>query len=352
VRSIQLDPLALGRLELFLRGALPAFPIHASEPLLLRDPHNVRIATCSPDGSIELIALPEHHDFLMLRRNPGDLPIHTGIVTDGFITREMETLLARHQPSVLHVLEFGAVDHFARVRAALAVLPPDRVNLLPLCAADAEQVELAVRAYGAREVLTVGGDSYSPAVQSIVDEAVPPRHKQGFCVFFTGLPSAGKSTIANLLAVLLRERGRVVSMLDGDVVRMHLSKGLGFSREDRDTNIRRIGFVAAEIVRHHGVAICAAVSPYQESRDAARAMVGRNFILVYVATPAEICEQRDVKGFYARARAGTLGAMTGVDDPYEPPTNAEITLHTTTSSPAENAQAVLDYLRTVGLVTL
>jgi sulfate adenylyltransferase len=179
----------------------------------------------------------------------------------------------------------------------------------------------------------------------ILSSAYPARHKQGFCVWFTGLPSAGKSTIAEILTVMLMEHGHQVTVLDGDVVRTQLSKGLGFSREDRDTNILRIGFVASEIVRHHGVVICAAVSPYRETRDRVRAMMRRDaFIETYVDTPVEVCEQRDVKGFYGKARAGIIKGFTGVDDPYEPPTHPEITLHTSPQTPQENAERIMEYL--------
>jgi sulfate adenylyltransferase len=131
-------------------------------------------------------------------------------------------------------------------------------------------------------------------------------------------------------------------VLDGDIVRTHLSKGLGFSREDRDVNIRRIGFVAAEIVRHGGVAICAAVSPYRSTRNECRSMVGSNrFIEVYVDTPLEVCEERDPKGMYARAREGLIKGFTGIDDPYESPTNPEIVLETVQSSPKTNAERIL-----------
>jgi sulfate adenylyltransferase len=146
-------------------------------------------------------------------------------------------------------------------------------------------------------------------------------------------------------------QGRRVTMLDGDVVRTHLSKGLGFSKEDRDVNILRIGFVAAEIVRHGGVVVCAAVSPYRETRDEVRSMMeeGR-FIEIYVDTPIEVCEQRDPKGLYAKARQGSLKGFTGIDDPYEPPLKAEITLDTVANSEEGNARLILDYLIQRGLV--
>ena len=179
-------------------------------------------------------------------------------------------------------------------------------------------------------------------VAEVLSQAHPPRHRQGFCVWLTGLSASGKSTTAELLTVLLLERGRQVTLLDGDIVRAHLSKGLGFSREDRDANIRRIGFVASEIVRHGGAVICAAVSPYRSTRNECRSMVGNDrFIEVYVNTPLEVCEERDPKGMYARAREGLLKDFTGIDDPYESPTNAEIVLDTVNSSAHVNAERIL-----------
>lgn len=184
-----------------------------------------------------------------------------------------------------------------------------------------------------------------PEVASILAERNPPRHQQGFCLWFTGLSGAGKSTTCEILAIKLLEHGRQMTLLDGDVVRVHLSQGLGFSKEDRDINIRRIGFVAAEIVRHHGGVICAAVSPYRATRNECRALVGNDrFIEVFVDTPLEVCEQRDTKGMYALARAGTIQNFTGIDDPYEPPHSPEIVIETVKRSAEENAEIILQYL--------
>ena len=184
-----------------------------------------------------------------------------------------------------------------------------------------------------------------PETAAILSEISRPTHRQGFCLWLTGLSGAGKSTIAEVLANLLMERGIPVTMLDGDVVRTHLSKGLGFSKEDRDTNILRIGFVAAEIVRHHGVVICAAVSPYRAARNECRGLVGENrFIEIFVATPLEVCEQRDIKGMYAKARRGEIKGFTGIDDPYEEPLNPEIVLNTIGCSAEENAREIIKQL--------
>ncbi len=190
-----------------------------------------------------------------------------------------------------------------------------------------------------------------PETAQILLEAHPPRHKQGFCIWFTGLSGAGKSTIAKRLINMLAEYGRNPTVLDGDVVRTHLSKGLGFSKEDRDTNILRISFVGGEIVRHHGTVVCAAISPYRQARREARKMFPEDhFIEVFVDTPLEVCEERDIKGLYARARAGELKGFTGIDDPYEAPIEPEIHLSTVGVTPQENAHQIIEYLINVGYI--
>jgi sulfate adenylyltransferase len=195
------------------------------------------------------------------------------------------------------------------------------------------------------------GGSLPREAAEILAASNPPRHQQGVCVWFTGLSGAGKTTTAEILTWLLLEHGRRVTVLDGDVVRTHLSKGLGFSKADRDTNVRRIGFVAAELVRLGGVVICAVVSPYRAARGDVRAMVGEDqFVEVFVDTPLEVCEARDVKGMYAKARQGGLKGFTGIDDPYEPPQQPEITLDTVRATPEENAGRVLEYLALQGFL--
>ena len=190
-----------------------------------------------------------------------------------------------------------------------------------------------------------------PEVATILSETHPPRYKQGVCVWFTGLTNAGKSTTASILTTLMQEHGRQVTLLDGDVVRSNFSEGLGFSKEDRDANVRRMGFVASEIVRHGGCVICAAASPYRATRNDVRNTVGKeHYVEVFVDTPIEICEQRDTKGLYARARRGELKGFTGVDDPYEPPLHPEIKLDTLLYSAEENARRILDYLIRRGYV--
>ena len=190
-----------------------------------------------------------------------------------------------------------------------------------------------------------------PEVARILRDAHPPRTRQGVCLWFTGLSCAGKSSTAEIVASLLLAEGRRVTLLDGDVVRTNLSKGLGFSREDRDTNLKRIGFVAAEIVRHDGVVLCAAVSPYRQTRNEVRQMFepGR-FIEVFVDTPLEVCEDRDSKGMYANARAGKIKNFTGLDDVYEEPQAAEVVLDTVAATAEENALKILEHLRSEGFL--
>jgi sulfate adenylyltransferase len=188
-----------------------------------------------------------------------------------------------------------------------------------------------------------------PETAEILGDTYPPRHRQGVCVWFTGLSGSGKSTTAEVLTMLLLEHGRQVTVLDGDVVRTHLSRGLGFSREDRDTNIRRIGFVAAEIVRHGGVVVCAAISPYRATRNEVRQMVGTDqFVEVFVDTPLEECERRDAKGMYAMARRGEITGWTGIDDPYEAPEHAEIILDTVSYTAEDNARRIIAHLEETG----
>ena len=207
---------------------------------------------------------------------------------------------------------------------------------VPVTAADPEVswLELAA-AYGAGPVA------------SHVDPA--PPHTGGRAVMFTGLSGAGKSTIAGRLVELLVEAGHTVTLLDGDEVRTHLSAGLGFSKADRDTNVRRIGWVAAQIAKHGGLAVCAPIAPYAATRAEARRLVEEqagpgSFVLVHVATPLDECEARDRKGLYAKARRGEIAEFTGISDPYEEPTDAELVIDTRSSSVDESARLVLAHL--------
>ena len=226
--------------------------------------------------------------------------------------------------------------------AAWAQLPGDRELVIvpvPITAAAPETTwpELAA-AYGA-----------GPVASRV--EAEAPR-TGGRAVVFTGLSGAGKSTIAGRLVELLQESGRTVTLLDGDEVRTHLSAGLGFSRADRDTNVRRIGWVAAQIAKHGGLAVCAPIAPYASTRAEVRALVEDqagpgSFVLVHVATPLAECEARDRKGLYAKARRGEIAEFTGISDPYEAPTDAEITIDTRSSSIDDSARLVLARLESM-----
>ena len=188
-------------------------------------------------------------------------------------------------------------------------------------------------------------------VADILSEAYPPRFRQGVCLWFTGLSGAGKTTTVDALSSALMEHGRRVSVLDGDVVRTNLSKGLGFSKEDRDANVLRIAFVASEIARHGGVALCAAISPYRETRERIRRMFPQDqFAEVFVDTPLSVCESRDVKGMYAKARAGEITGFTGIDDPYEEPLNADVALDTVANSVDANVGALIGYLKDEGFL--
>jgi sulfate adenylyltransferase len=192
-----------------------------------------------------------------------------------------------------------------------------------------------------------------PDVVAELRRTHPPRYEQGFTVFFTGLSGSGKSTIANALMVKLMEMGgRPVSLLDGDVVRKHLSSELGFSKEHRDLNIQRIGYVASEITKNGGIAICAPIAPYAATRRLVRDMIEPHggFIEVHVATPIEVCEQRDRKGLYAKARAGLIKGFTGIDDPYEVPENPEITIDTSELTPDTLAHRVIIKLESMGFI--
>ncbi|MAV64697.1 MAG: adenylyltransferase [Candidatus Marinimicrobia bacterium] len=187
-----------------------------------------------------------------------------------------------------------------------------------------------------------------PEITQELRKIYPPKEQQGFTLFFTGLSGSGKSTVANaLMAKLLELQDRKVTLLDGDIVRTHLSSELGFSKEHRNLNITRIGFVASEITKNGGIAICAPIAPYESPRIANREIIskGGNYIEVHISTPLETCEKRDVKGLYAKARAGIIKGFTGIDDPYEPPKNPEITIDTSNISVTNAVDHLISYLK-------
>jgi sulfate adenylyltransferase len=386
-------------------------PVEPGTEVTLRDGQNVRLAILSVEdcwqsgddyrlgGSVRILQFSPRRDFIAQRLGPAELPKdnYAAIVVSELLTVEQENAAVRIASAggyslLIQVLEQGRgrrqLDHFLRMHAHQLIarrLPASvkpRVNLLPF-ADPAEPLRavlthaLIQRNFGAsllladcsalprgelegrmkflsirlEEIPPAAGGSYHPEIQDLLADAIPPAHRQGFCVWFTGLPSSGKSTIAEALHILIREHGRRCTLLDGDIVRTHLSKGLGFSRADRDTNILRIAFVAGEIVRHNGAVITAAVSPYEATRQQARRMIGdEHFILVHVATPADVCEQRDVKGYYAQARSGAIRGFTGVDDPYEVPAAPDLVLETIATTPEDNARRVAEYLAARGFL--
>jgi sulfate adenylyltransferase len=252
----------------------------------------------------------------------------------------------------------------ALLRATLAAarrLPDATVVAVPLASrgdaqADHELGERVVRAYAPGEVLGVTGEGELPnEVAEIVERDRPGPAEQGLVLFFTGLSGSGKSTLARALHDTILEQGeRTVTSLDGDVVRRNLSAGLTFSKADRETNIRRIGWVAAEISRHGGVAICSPIAPFDATRKQVRAMVdeaGGAFVLIHVATPLEECERRDRKGLYAKARRGEIPEFTGISSPYEEPQDASIRVDTTGRTIEDALSDVLEGLRSVGYLS-
>ena len=190
-----------------------------------------------------------------------------------------------------------------------------------------------------------------PEVAEILAETYPPRYRQGVCIWLTGLSGSGKSATANVLTTLLLEHGRQVTLLDGDEVRTHLSEGLGFNKEDRDRNVRRIGYVASEIVRHGGLVVVSSISPYRSTRNEVRNMVGGDsFVEVFIDAPLEVCEARDWKGLYAKARRGEIKGFTGIDAPYEPPTHSELRVDSAYNSAELNARQILGFLMGKGFI--
>jgi len=256
-----------------------------------------------------------------------------------------QKLLARHADELDIVpMSFGEL-----------VYSPDRDEFVPAAELPEGAAAWLISGSEQRRRLAAGEELPAwftpPEIAAELRRRFPPRAEQGFTVFLTGLSGAGKSTVANVLRVkLLARGGRPVTLLDGDVVRRHLSSELGFSREHRDINVRRVGFVASEITRNGGVALCAMIAPFQEPRQEVRQMVEAvgGFVLVHVATGIDVCEQRDRKGLYARARAGKLAGFTGVSDPYEVPTDADIVLDTAEESAEGAADRILRHLTDQG----
>ncbi|MDQ1633459.1 MAG: sulfate adenylyltransferase [Frankiaceae bacterium] len=388
--------------------APPGDAVPARTQLAVRDPEGVLLAVLTATatdagvttGDLLGVRLPVHPDVPELRRSPAGVAAElaargwrrpAGIVTDralfdADLDRIGKLLDSGHDGVVVALLAGGveATDtaHHARLaalRAGLARWSDDRVLLLVLpLAADApvEQRRRVAVGYGLPEEAlhveaapgspgdaavvaaldgTTRADGVGPAeVLAALRRAHRPLAEQGFTVFFTGLSGSGKSTVAGLLAARLAElTERRVLLLDGDRVRRHLTAGLGFSREDRDTNVRRIGWAAAQVSAAGGVAVCAPIAPYDRTRREVRAMVEQaspvaGFVLVHIATPLEECERRDRKGLYARARSGALPAFTGISDPYEVPADAEVVADTTGRDPSDVVDQIVDQLTASG----
>jgi sulfate adenylyltransferase len=357
--------------------------------LLLRHTHRDRLA-----GPVELIEPATHWDLVTHRGTPTEVQARATAGTEGprlvgLVTAApptMATLEALHRSAngspELVLLAVGpsptwSLDRFALVRAWEAAGWPLRtVAVSPLARTgstqrDADVAERILLAHGATEVIAslhddgaaldelrvalergdALPDTYSHAVETELRRSYPPLDERGLTVFMTGFSGSGKSTVAQALAARLREHGgRSVALLDGDRVRHHLSSELGFSREHRNLNIRRIGFVAGEITRAGGIAICAPIAPYDEVRRDVRAMVEEagGFVLVHISTPLEVCEARDRKGLYAKARAGQIPEFTGISDPYEVPADADLSVDTTDLTVDDAVDRIVDHLIATG----
>lgn len=366
--SLTLTAAQLASLELLLTGALdaPLVPLPDAAPAALRDAEGNLLAVRDEHGSLHALRLPVHHDHLDLRLAPAaldpsfrDRPAFFASLPP---SRAALTRLA--VPSLVFLCAGPAnpFDPFTLVRTwrlAAASLPPRFLRLiaLPLDAPPASPaLDSIARAYSCSSASLLASEPspvYPPEIEREIESRYPPRALQGFTVFFTGLSGSGKSTIANIVRLRLLERGRrSASLLDGDLVRQLLSSELGFSRAHRDLNILRIGFVASEITRAGGVALCAPIAPYEATRQQVRRMIEPHggFFLVHVATPIEVCESRDTKGLYAKARAGLIESFTGVSDPYEVPAAPSLTLHTEGRTPDESADEVVSALERAGFL--
>lgn len=349
---------ALGALgpQLQLAGNLEAGEVRLVDPE--GAPLGILSATSAHDGvvagTLTDARVPEHGPFARLRLPVPAIPAGLAAIVflDGPPTVELVASVADFPVALAPLVgdgRRGRLGPDALVRSCLSVLgelvPGSIVLPLPVPAGRDDLLDAIARAYGLRRVDALAGSAgttYAPAVQAELDRA----DNRGLVVLFTGLSGSGKSTLARGLRDRLVEGGSDVTLLDGDVVRRLLSRGLGFSAEDRDLNVRRIGYVAAEVARHGGLAIAAPIAPYAATRNAVREMVeeaGGTYALVHVSTPLEVCEARDRKGLYASARRGEIPSFTGVSDPYEAPTDADLTIDTSTES-FENALLRLEIL--------
>jgi len=391
------SPRELADLELLTGGALapvtgfnePGSPVTltlpgdlAGQEVELVDPEGLPLARVAADGSVAALTHAQHGPFRRLHLTPAQVRAeHAGAtfvpVVDALTEAELARLSALTGPVVLLALTGPGTPELSPVallRASLAAarrLPAAAVVAVPLASHGDPEVDHAlgaqvVAAYaGPDPVLALAGtetdgddaeaDNYSDEIAAIVEGDLPAPADQGLVLFFTGLSGSGKSTVAQAVIDSLLEQGeRTVTSLDGDVVRRNLSAGLTFSREDRETNIRRIGWVAAEISRHGGVAVCSPIAPFDATRQDVRAMTaaaGGAFFLVHVATPLEECERRDRKGLYAKARRGEIPDFTGISSPYEVPGDADLRIDTTGRTIEDCRDEVLTALAERGFVS-
>jgi sulfate adenylyltransferase len=360
------SPRELADLELLTVGALtplrgfnePGSPITLELPdalvgqeVELVDPEGLPLALLHADGTVDALTHAQHGPFRRLHLAPVQVrEQHSGAtfvpVVDALTEPELAQLRTLATPVVLLALTGPGMPELSPVallRASLAAarhVPGTSVVAVPLASHDDPQIdhELGLHvaaAYAGPDAVLALGDAdgdYPDDIAAIIGADQPGPERRGLVLFLTGLSGSGKSTVAQAVIDSLLEAGeRTVTSLDGDVVRRNLSAGLSFSREDRETNIRRIGWVAAEISRHGGVAVCSPIAPFDATRRDVRAMTeasGGAFFLVHVATPLEECERRDRKGLYAKARRGEITGLTGVDDPYEKPDSAELVIDT------------------------
>ncbi len=394
-------PTELDDLELLVSGAYapltrfgePGSPVRLDLPdgaaeAELVDPEGLPLARVSADGSLEPLTQAQYGPFRRLHLTPAQVrEQHAGAtfvpVVDALSDVELDELRGLGRVVLVALTGTGtaALSPVALVRASLAaadLLDDASVVAVPLPSHGDADVDHEL---GAQVVATYAGAGpastrsrdpsvvevrgapatsletpYPPTIAQIVDADRPEPEDQGLVLFFTGLSGSGKSTLARALMDLLLEQGeRSVTSLDGDVVRRHLSAGLTFSKADRETNIRRIGWVAAEIARHGGVAVCSPIAPFAETREQVRAMVedaGGAFFVVHVATPLEECERRDRKGLYAKARAGEIPEFTGISSPYEEPEDPAVRVDTTGRSIGDALDDVLVALDEAGYLHL
>lgn len=391
-------PTELDDLELLLSGAYApltrfnepgsvvtlALPDGATEAELV-DPEGLPLARVAGDGSLEALTHAQYGPFRRLHLTPAQArEQHTGAtfvpVVDALTEADLEELRGLGRVVLVALMGTGtsSLSPVALVRATLAaadLLDDASVVAVPLPSHGDAQADHAL---GAQVVETYAGDDpvhalatpslvevgaprpsrdqFPQAIAAIVDEDQPEPEEQGLVLFFTGLSGSGKSTLARaLMDLLLEHGGRTVTSLDGDVVRRHLSAGLTFSKADRETNVRRIGWVAAEIARHGGVAVCSPIAPFAETREQVQEMVeaaGGAFFLVHVATPLEECERRDRKGLYAKARAGEIPEFTGISSPYEEPVDPAVRVDTTGRTISDALDDVLVALDKAGYLHL